>query len=501
MAMQTTIGNQPIKKLEMRIGPAENLWRLFNRLRRYNIDVNDKVLRLGQPNVVHEKNVKVGYIVHFFKKAEMENNGKNHEGFVRRNNELRNDLDKQAGLIVQLMQMNSMYVKGGIRPYFYRDCLLREGAKDRPYIYPIIGIDAASSEFGCRPEVFAPVFRHLKHVPRKNTLDSFYEKYDMQLGRTFHVGEDFYDIVDGLRAIDECIFFLNFRSGDRIGHAVALGLDAYDYYKTRNFNIVMPRQILLDNAVWLLKKMEEYSIDDHYGTKYKLKEIFETHFYTIFNSIEFFRNDDYDMMNISIDDYYASWMLRGDEPERTVDSKNHLWKDYSHNKINPVLDRVRNNNKIKNLYLAYQYSHNVKNAGDEVVEYQLDDGDALIISEIQKKMRQKIAREKIAIETNPTSNLRITDIDRYSKHPVTTFYSRGLKQNYDPDQITVSINTDDQGVFATSLEKEYTLISCALEKKRNDDGTPTYSPKDIYKWLDDVRESSLVSSFLDDEMS
>ena len=137
--------------------------------------------------------------------------------------------------------------------------------------------------------------------------------------------------------------------------------------------------------------------------------------------------------------------------------------------------------------------------GDEIVEYQLEDGDALVISEVQEKMRQRIAREKIAIETNPTSNVRITDIDRYSKHPVTTFYSRGLKPDCGPDQIMVSINTDDQGVFATSLEKEYTLIACALEKKRNDDGTPTYSPKDIYDWLDDIRESSLTSSFLEDE--
>ena len=139
--------------------------------------------------------------------------------------------------------------------------------------------------------------------------------------------------------------------------------------------------------------------------------------------------------------------------------------------------------------------------GDEIVEYQLEDGDALVISEVQEKMRQRIAREKIAIETNPTSNMRITDIDRYSKHPVTTFYSRGLKPDCGPDQITVSINTDDQGVFATSLEKEYTLIACALEKKRNDDGTPAYSSKDIYDWLDDIRESSLTSSFLEDDIS
>jgi hypothetical protein len=66
-------------------------------------------------------------------------------------------------------------------------------------------------------------------------------------------------------------------------------------------------------------------------------------------------------------------------------------------------------------------------------------------------------------------------------------------------QIDVSINTDDQGVFATSLEKEFTLMACALEKKRNDeDGKPTYEPKDIYRWLDDIRRSARRSSFFKD---
>ena len=490
MAVQTTIGNQPIQKLEMRITPENNSSDLKKDLREYNVAVNDELLRLKEPNIVHAKKTKIGYVIHFLKRSEKKCDAKLDRGDSCRHSVYRKDLEKQANAIAQLIRDNSMYIKGGFRPYFCNNEKFIEKIKKRPYVYPIIGIDAASSEFGCRPEVFAPVFRRLRAVSRRNNLDSFYEKNDMQLGRTFHVGEDFYDIVDGLRAIDECIYFLNFESGDRIGHAVALGINAYNYYKTRNFNIVLPMQILLDNAVWLLKKMEEYSINDLYGTKYKLKEIFETYFRMIYTNID-----------ASIEDYYASWLLRGDEPSRTKDSLKSEWKLCAENNFKPIFKQIRLNEKALDLYERYHYCKEVKEKGEEIVEYQLDDGDVLIINEVQKKMRQKIAREKIAIETNPTSNLRITDIDRYSKHPITAFYNRGLKPNYDPDQITVSINTDDQGVFATSLEKEYTLISCALEKKRNDDGTPTYSPKDIYKWLDDVRESSLVSSFLDDEMS
>ena len=480
MALHTTACNQSIKKLEMRIAPKTTALNLIRNLKLHNESVNDAKLRLDQRNKVEEKNVKAGYIIHFIKRDEKKE-GIEYDGVFCRSYRYRESLNSQANAIACLVRYNSVYVKGGFKHYLYKQ------QKDGP-IYPIIGIDAASSEFGCRPEVFASVFRRLKYVPRKNAMDSLYKKMDCQLGRTFHVGEDFYDVVDGLRAIDECIFFLNFASGDRIGHAIALGIDANDYYKTRNFNIVLPRQILLDNAVWLLKKMEEYSINDQYGTKYRLKEIFETHFRIIYD------------IDASIEDYYASWMLRGDEPSLVKNNKDIDWNPYARNKVKPILEQIRKNEKATDLYQKYHYSKKVREMGDEIVEYQLEDGDALVISEVQKKMRQRIAREKIAIETNPTSNMRITDIDRYSKHPVTTFYSRGLKPDCGPDQITVSINTDDQGVFATSLEKEYTLIACALEKKRNDDGTPTYSSKDIYDWLDDIRESSLTSSFLEDEM-
>lgn len=490
MSMQTTICNQPIQKLEMRIAPKNTSLEMKNLLRCGNAYVNDYSLRLKQPNKLLERNTKAGFILHFIKRPDENNCSKKGEFVSCRNYKLRNKLEHQANAIAQLIHDNCMYVKGGIHPYFYNKEKFAIQGKVREGIYPIIGIDAASSEFGCRPEVFAPTFRRLKYVPRNNALDSFYEKRDLQLGRTFHVGEDFYDIVDGLRAIDECISFLNFGCGDRIGHAVALGIDVYEYYKTRNFKVVMPRQILLDNAVWLFKKMEEYAIDDCCGLKFKLKEIFEINFSTIYGSI-----------HASIDDYYQSWMLRGDEPSRTIDSKLHIWKTYSQNEFNHVLESIRKNSRVMSLYQSYHYSAKARKTGDEIVEYQFDDGDAHIVSEVQRKMRKTIACKKIAVETNPTSNLKITDVDRYSKHPITAFYNRGLKPNYDSDQIMVSINTDDQGVFATSLEKEYALIACALEKKRNDDGSPTYSPKDIYDWLDDIRESSLVSSFLDDEMS
>ena len=66
----------------------------------------------------------------------------------------------------------------------------------------------------------------------------------------------------------------------------------------------------------------------------------------------------------------------------------------------------------------------------------------------------------------------------------------------DCPQLLVSINTDDQGVFNTYLENEYSYMALALEKMKNDDGTPKYNRTMILNWLDNIRQIGLDQSFL-----
>ena len=61
--------------------------------------------------------------------------------------------------------------------------------------------------------------------------------------------------------------------------------------------------------------------------------------------------------------------------------------------------------------------------------------------------------------------------------------------------LSVSLNTDDQGVFDTLLENEYALMVLALEKAKDEAGHPRYDIEDIYEWLDYVREMGLEQVF------
>ena len=360
----------------------------------------------------------------------------------------------------------------------------------------IVGIDAANSEFGCRPEVFAIVYRQLQHINRDTSLDMIVDNECNDLGITYHVGEDYYDVVDGLRAIEEAILFLNLIDGSRLGHAVALGIDVVKYYKERKNNIIIPKQDLLDNCVWLLHKIDEYGVSDRTGARDKLVLLFQRLANEIYHN---YKLKDYHV-------YYLSWLLRGDEPYLYQSNlceppKDSLDRKYDLNHLKQI-NLARDNEEARELYNAYHFNPKSKHEGRKPEEICLSNGIVEIINEIQAEMRNDIARRKIAIEVNPTSNLRICNIDTYDTHPILKFRNYGLSVMDDANdcpQISVSINTDDKGIFATSLEKEYTLMALAVEKMKTEDGKPKYQPNNILAWLEGIRRQAEIQRFVKKE--
>lgn len=114
-------------------------------------------------------------------------------------------------------------------------------------------------------------------------------------------------------------------------------------------------------------------------------------------------------------------------------------------------------------------------------------------------MQWVVAQKGIGIETNPSSNALIGTFKRYDKHPILNWYNNGLtpkpQEVFGAPQIQVSINTDDQGVFATYIENEYAYLALALEKLKDENGNPRYSRTLIYDWLDNIRKMGLAQSF------
>lgn len=112
--------------------------------------------------------------------------------------------------------------------------------------YFVVGIDAAGKERGCPPRAFSPAIDLLHEHHRASgvwdlrpgrvmRLDDFAARLSVgkmncvqwepiRLGLTMHAGEDFVDPLSGLRQIAETIDSLDLRRHDRLGHALAAGL-------------------------------------------------------------------------------------------------------------------------------------------------------------------------------------------------------------------------------------------------------------------------------------
>lgn len=79
-------------------------------------------------------------------------------------------------------------------------------------------------------------------------------------------------------------------------------------------------------------------------------------------------------------------------------------------------------------------------------------------------------------------------------------YNLHLEQDRDKimscPQLSVSINTDDLGVFGTSIENEYALLAVALGKENDENGNSKYQNRYIYNWLESIRQMGEEQRFV-----
>lgn len=349
------------------------------------------------------------------------------------------------------------------------------------------GIDACNHEIPCRPEVFGNIFRYIRdYTPlHRSWIDPTVLP---RISFTYHVGEDFLDIVDGLRAMDEAMLFLDMRRGDRLGHALALGVDPQLHYNIKSSLLILPKQDCLDNFVWICNRAAVLGV----SLSDKLRQELETKAHDLFYDI--YRDaieEEKWCYSVSMDDYFSSWFLRGDSPKyyRTGKfNKNILCDSYDLYGLNPAsqinnIDYYRRNPVISGLYYYYHYSSSVKRKGQETVDFKVTEEYLLLMGKLQNAMKKRIDDAGIFVECNPSSNVLIGTFQSYDEHPIFRFNSHGLTDVSENVELNVSINTDDRGIFDTSLPFEYVLIAATLAQERDEHGQSVYSKRIIEDYI------------------
>lgn len=461
LVLQTTLRNPKADDIEGRITPKE-LQHMTNhsrmRVRNYNNGV------FTQRKVMDNATKNLSLVVHFIK-ANYSKSEKAKE--LRLSN--RQDYPRYYNYRNELKG----YIKQVLSAY--------EKQQRRPNDIQIVGIDAASTEMFCRPEVFGHIFRYA----RKKGLSN----------QTYHVGEDFFDIVDGLRAIDEAMLFLGLDSHCRIGHGLAMGVNAEQYYSRRHYRIIAPKQYVLDNCVWLCMTASKEDVEIPNSLETELNRLARE----LYKAIGYNKICPFDMQT-----YWSSMLLRGDEPCKTgMKIKPTLWEKSTMTDWNQtaevddeLVNIARQDQEACELYQCYHFDYSVKTNGEKRYQGKYPESIAAIVGKLQAKIRQKVSKKQIAIECNPTSNLKIGFIDNYCEHPLLTKFDPIAEQSnpYYP-LLNASVNTDDRGVFATTLYNEFSLLALGLMKEKNDDGTPKYGTRQIMEYIDHLRKAGEQQRF------
>lgn len=324
----------------------------------------------------------------------------------------------------------------------------------------IRGLDLASEELQGPLWLAVPSLLKLRDVSRRVAG----QKWGLQpLRLTLHVGEDFRHIASGLRAIHEPFAWQIVKRGDRLGHALALGVDATEWCKQHPY-ILQPRLERILDLAWILDFVLHVNRPFGDGTNiHRLQR--------------------------ELSDQLHAWSGVDCRWEDGIELHRLLGNPNAFVQIGyPNLDGSEpSSSHHKALWLLWLllYSRLRQRKVDEIVEISTQP-DAALLTQIQQHLAHLIARWQATVEVNPTSNLLIGALKQPLDQPM--FRLRPVKPNV-PHALPIAISTDDPITFATRLADEYAYAWAGMVVSA--DVPPTYARQ----WLDEAADTAWRSRF------
>ncbi len=303
-----------------------------------------------------------------------------------------------------------------------------------------------------------------------------------------------------MRRIDETIKFMGYEKGDRLGHALAIGLDPIEWLQHKS-EILIPIHELFDNFVWLWKMSIEMT------PLYPAANLWTDHYAHEALSLgqKLYPAEN---TNANLADYYKAWLLRrnnpiyieknikeimaeyvpdfiGEKPSRLDSAAGKVYSTYLHDKELPGREKE---------VLVLRHDQFFKHHSNDTLNqqsYVITDKEAGFWNAVQDYILQQCSSKGIIIEANPSSNVYISELDRYYKHPVFRWHpikecdlESGRKYNrfgLRKGPVEVCINTDDPTIFSTTLQNEFKLLrQSAINQFK-------HGSEEVEDWLEKLR--------------
>lgn len=317
-------------------------------------------------------------------------------------------------------------------------------------------VDGAANELHAPPEPFAPAFRAARRAGIPNA--------------TFHVGEDFRHLISGIRATSEALVYLELGPGDRLGHATALGIDPELWFARAADRSMMPRIDVLDDAVFahrVLAEMRGFERDivrlEGMIANYSEKVYGVEHSPSLLHRAWELRSlDILEVRRVELALAKAGKVIDDGTVVRMAGSM-------AMGAVDPMVQAELSEvcKKVSGSGSAYEVLSR-RHALDQASRRDLVEVEARVVSveallAMQEFVLADVNARGVALETLPTSNLRISYYDTLAEHHL--FRWLGLAGPALQNRPTIVVGSDDPGIFATSLKNEFAAIASILRTR------------------------------------
>jgi adenosine deaminase len=355
-------------------------------------------------------------------------------------------------------ERDAFFSNNGVRPFCRDVRLRRETDHNARALVALLqrtsgleslirGIDAASNERHAGPEVFAPVFRRMRAAGIRRF--------------TYHVGEDFAHLASGLRAISEAVMYLGLDAGCRIGHGTAAGVSPKKWWDSVQGYVVLPLEERLDDLVFAWDTLI------HARTQIESITLIEAEIRSLAMRI-------WQSPTLTPEVLATAWKLRGLDP---------LAKEACSSDVDPncriEAQRYADaRDRHPEAHAQFLLRHGVgaeaqqlQRCQEGIVVFRKDDVlSPKVLRGLQQAVLKRLADCTIAIETLPTSNVRISIHECYDEHHASNWL--GLGKHPMQSSVAIVIGSDDPGIFATGLRQEYAHLLRVLRGRAKDLGEP-----------------------------
>jgi hypothetical protein len=349
-------------------------------------------------------------------------------------------------------------------------------------LWLVRGLDVASDELSVPTWVLVPLYRYVLWRSASAAATRSSEALP-PLRLTAHVGEDFRHLMEGLRRVYECIQYVLKRSGGRLGHATALGVEPRLWAESVG-SVMMPAEERLWDLVF------EWRLYSHYRVPVELRAPAPPERVL--------------RVEKDIHDLSERVFMRPCEPSELAEAHHvlhQLWcppvavgeiaglglDAFARALRRLDWDRVRSRRRVHAILEGYRENEAVFRRGQQLVDVTLDESEIAALQVAQDALRRCAGALGIVVEVNPSSNLLIGNLLDLRNHPILRLFPPEPQEGA-PPAVPIAVGADDPVTFSTYLLREYSLLHEAAKGAG-------YSERAVLDWLAAIQQTSLDARF------